>query len=66
MELFARRQRPGWVCVGDEIDGKDIRVALEEVAAIEQPLDSSEKLLHQTEQQLAFKFEGQVDIKTKE
>src|SRR5574337_765505 len=28
LELFARRLRPGWICLGNEIDGKDIRDAL--------------------------------------
>lgn len=28
LELFARRGRPGWTCLGDEIDGQDIRDAL--------------------------------------
>jgi N6-adenosine-specific RNA methylase IME4 len=28
LELFARRLRPGWTCLGNEIDGKDIRDAL--------------------------------------
>ena len=28
LELFARRIRPGWTCLGNEIDGKDIRDAL--------------------------------------
>lgn len=28
IELFARRQAPGWEAVGDEIDGKDIRDVL--------------------------------------
>jgi len=30
LELFARRQRPGWTCLGDECpgDGQDIRVSL--------------------------------------
>ncbi len=28
LELFARRERPGWTCLGNEIDGKDIRDAL--------------------------------------
>jgi N6-adenosine-specific RNA methylase IME4 len=28
LEVFARRQRPGWTCVGNEIDGRDIREAL--------------------------------------
>ena len=28
IEIFARRQRKGWICLGNEIDGKDIRDAL--------------------------------------
>ncbi len=28
LEMFARRVRPGWTCLGNEIDGKDIRDAL--------------------------------------
>lgn len=28
LELFARRIRPGWTCLGNEIDGKDIYDAL--------------------------------------
>lgn len=32
LEVFARRQRPGWVCLGNEIDGLDIRDALQRVA----------------------------------
>jgi N6-adenosine-specific RNA methylase IME4 len=28
MEMFARRQRDGWTCLGNEIDGKDIKQAL--------------------------------------
>lgn len=28
-ELFARKQSPGWVCVGNEIDGMDIRESIE-------------------------------------
>lgn len=28
LELFARRKRPGWTCLGNEIDGQDIRAAL--------------------------------------
>jgi N6-adenosine-specific RNA methylase IME4 len=36
LELFARRQRPGWTCVGNEIDGRDIREALDDLAASEQ------------------------------
>lgn len=29
LELFARRVRPGWTCLGNEIDGSDIRDALD-------------------------------------
>lgn len=28
LELFARTPAPGWVCLGNEIDGRDIRAAL--------------------------------------
>ncbi len=28
IELFARQARPGWTCLGDAIDGKDIRESL--------------------------------------
>jgi N6-adenosine-specific RNA methylase IME4 len=31
LEMFARRVRPGWTCLGNEIDGKDIRDALSEL-----------------------------------
>lgn len=31
IELFARRQRKDWICLGNEIDGKDIRDALKEL-----------------------------------
>jgi N6-adenosine-specific RNA methylase IME4 len=31
-ELFARRMRPGWTCLGNEIDGLDIFDAIEKVA----------------------------------
>lgn len=31
IELFARSTAPGWDAVGNEIDGKDIRVALNEI-----------------------------------
>ena len=31
IELFARRKYEGWVCLGNEIDGKDIRDAIMEV-----------------------------------
>jgi N6-adenosine-specific RNA methylase IME4 len=32
LELFARRQRPGWACLGNEIDGLDIRESLTRLA----------------------------------
>ncbi len=35
LELFARRQRPGWTCLGNEIDGLDIRESLIRLAADE-------------------------------
>lgn len=31
LELFARRIRPGWAAVGNEIDGKDIRQSITEL-----------------------------------
>lgn len=31
LELFSRNNRPGWVMLGDKIDGKDIRVSLSEI-----------------------------------
>ena len=31
IELFAREKSEGWVCLGDEIDGKDIRESILEV-----------------------------------
>jgi N6-adenosine-specific RNA methylase IME4 len=31
LELFARRERPGWTCLGNEIDGLDIRDALKKL-----------------------------------
>jgi N6-adenosine-specific RNA methylase IME4 len=34
LELFARRQLPGWTCLGDGIDGKDIVTAIQELAAL--------------------------------
>lgn len=37
LEVFARRQRPGWTCLGNEIDGKDIRDALRHVALLDAP-----------------------------
>ena len=32
LELFARRERPGWTCLGNELDGLDIRESLLRVA----------------------------------
>ena len=34
-ELFARRRRPGWCCLGQELDGLDIRDSLAKLAADE-------------------------------
>ena len=31
VELFAREQHPGWMSVGNEIDGKDIHDAIEDI-----------------------------------
>ena len=31
IEIFARNTYPGWTCIGNEIDGKDIRVAIENI-----------------------------------
>lgn len=31
LEMFARRKRDNWICLGNEIDGKDIRDALKEL-----------------------------------
>lgn len=33
LELFSRYRRPGWTCLGDGIDGKDIGEALVELAS---------------------------------
>lgn len=32
LEMFARRQRSGWTCAGNGIDGKDISQAIQELA----------------------------------
>lgn len=32
LEMFARRQRKGWVCAGDGIDGKDITQAIHDLS----------------------------------
>lgn len=34
-ELFARQQYDGWVCLGNEIDGLDIREAIKQVKAVD-------------------------------
>lgn len=31
LEMFARRVRQGWTCLGNDIDGKDIRVAIQDM-----------------------------------
>jgi len=31
LEMFARRQRKGWTCIGDAIDGKDITTSIQEL-----------------------------------
>ncbi len=32
IELFARQKHPGWVCIGNEIDGMDIRDSIQKVS----------------------------------
>ena len=32
IELFAREEYPGWMCLGNEIDGMDIREAIEKIS----------------------------------
>lgn len=32
IEMFARRDRPGWTCVGDGVTGRDVRDSLHEIA----------------------------------
>jgi N6-adenosine-specific RNA methylase IME4 len=34
VEMFARRPQPGWTVLGDGIDGKDMDVAIQELAAL--------------------------------
>ena len=34
LELFARRERDNWACLGNEIDGRDIREALQSLAEL--------------------------------
>lgn len=38
LEMFARRQRPGWTCIGNAIDGKDIEDSLVELATKQETL----------------------------
>lgn len=33
LEIFARRRRPGWTCIGNELDGLDVRESLACLAA---------------------------------
>lgn len=33
MEMFARRNRPGWTCIGDAVTGKDVTVSIQDLAA---------------------------------
>lgn len=33
LEIFSRRHRPGWTCIGQELDGLDIRDSLARLAA---------------------------------
>ena len=40
VELFARGQRDGWLCVGNEINGQDINTALADISA---PLKNKEQ-----------------------
>lgn len=35
LEIFARRQRPNWTCIGNELDGLDVRHSLARLAADE-------------------------------
>jgi N6-adenosine-specific RNA methylase IME4 len=35
VELFARQRHDGWVCLGNEIDGLDIREAIRQVKEME-------------------------------
>ncbi len=51
LELFGRRQRPGWTAVGNEIDGLDIRESLARLAA-----DTSLPIAARTEAEQAEMF----------
>lgn len=34
VELFARRQLPGWTCLGNAIDGRDLTITIQELATL--------------------------------
>lgn len=34
IELFARRTRPGWTCLGNEIDGRDLRESIPDMISM--------------------------------
>lgn len=34
IELFAREKYPGWICIGNEIDGMDIRESLQKIISM--------------------------------
>lgn len=44
LEVFARRRRPGWTCVGNELDGLDIRESLARLAQ-DAPLPVAERTM---------------------
>jgi N6-adenosine-specific RNA methylase IME4 len=44
LELFARRRRAGWTCIGNELDGLDIRDSLRYVAE-DRPLPTAAQTL---------------------
>lgn len=48
LEIFARRQRPNWTCIGGELDGLDIRDSLARLAA-DEPLPAVTSNTAQTE-----------------
>lgn len=41
LEIYARRQRPNWTCLGDALDGRDLVVSLAELLEPETPDDDS-------------------------
>jgi N6-adenosine-specific RNA methylase IME4 len=34
LEMFARRSRPGWTCIGDAVTGKDIKASIQELKVV--------------------------------